>query len=721
MYLSKESVSQLMFQRKTPKKIVTPSKEARKVLAPFIKRLRKQGAQKLLSKVEADHQKHYVRSKVKDVIAKLQSFCKDSLEIPTVLNETAEILKDVTKSLGASSYFVDDSSEYLILNSKYMPSDGRHKVMYKIEPGQTVAAYVAYSQEFVIVDDILGDSRFPLGIPGGTKNIKSVLCLPILNTVEGKCIAVVELFRDVTQESYSSLDLQTCTTMTGWMGAAIYQNNERLFLLKKSELSNYLISLTEYFFTGEITFDKFVSDIVECAKLSVQAERGTFYVMDEEIKEGTENEIVADVYEEGFDSIHYTFKKKNKQKFTKNSPGFAGIVAREGCIVNIQDTNNDTRCTRIHDSHGSITKCVIGIPLKGTQGILGVLQLINKLEEPYFTAKDETLLKSIAVYSYLACQHNLVKEKLRKSVSKQFKNDNLKVKFPEKSGWPCRGRSFDWIITGNEDKAPNYAVFMFTYLLGEQYFDYYKLTEFVLVVRKSYRDNPYHNFSHAFTVCHCMFNIVHRNKDNFTRQQILALMIATICHDSDHVGFTNNFLELTNHWLSELYWESPLEHHHYDVCKMILESTELLSHLKPDELVEIDGMLKHLILSTDLVQYFRTRGQMSNLIKTGTFNWDDSDHRTLFLGIAMTVCDVSGQCKPFYTAKKITEGLYREFYNQGDVEKSLGFSPLSMMDREKTSTIPENQIQFLSLVCIPCVETLVTVFGNTHELLRQCQ
>lgn len=94
------------------------------------------------------------------------------------------------------------------------------------------------------------------------------------------------------------------------------------------------------------------------------------------------------------------------------------------------------------------------------------------------------------------------------------------------------------------------------------------------------------------------------------------------------------------------------------------QSTELLSHLKPDELVEIDGMLKHLILSTDLVQYFRTRGQMSNLIKTGTFNWDDSDHRTLFLGIAMTVCDVSGQCKPFYTAKKITEGLYREFYNQ---------------------------------------------------------
>ena len=61
---------------------------------------------------------------------------------------------------------------------------------------------------------------------------------------------------------------------------------------------------------------------------------------------------------------------------------------------------------------------------------------------------------------------------------------------------------------------------------------------------------------------------------------------------------------------------------------------------------------------------------MAQLLKTNAFNWDDLDQKLLFLGIVMTVCDVSGQCKPFYTAKKITEGLYREFYNQvGRFEK----------------------------------------------------
>ena len=54
--------------------------------------------------------------------------------------------------------------------------------------------------------------------------------------------------------------------------------------------------------------------IQECAKLSAQAERGTFYIMDEEISEGYEDDIIADVYEEALVSSHYTLKKKNKHR-----------------------------------------------------------------------------------------------------------------------------------------------------------------------------------------------------------------------------------------------------------------------------------------------------------------------------------------------------------------------------------------------------------------------
>lgn len=58
------------------------------------------------------------------------------------------------------------------------------------------------------------------------------------------------------------MDYQLCVAMAGWMGAAIHQNNERLFLLKQSELNKCLLSLIELFFSGVITFDKLVSDVV---------------------------------------------------------------------------------------------------------------------------------------------------------------------------------------------------------------------------------------------------------------------------------------------------------------------------------------------------------------------------------------------------------------------------------------------------------------------------
>lgn len=57
-------------------------------------------------------------------------------------------------------------------------------------------------------------------------------------------------------------------------------------------------------------------------------------------------------------------------------------------------------------------------------------------------------------------------------------------------------------------------------MIGEKVLDYNHLTEFILTVRKSYRDNPYHNFEHAFTVFHCMFNILHRNIQYFTNLEV---------------------------------------------------------------------------------------------------------------------------------------------------------------------------------------------------------
>lgn len=62
-----------------------------------------------------------------------------------------------------------------------------------------------------------------------------------------------------------------------------------------------------------------------------------------------------------------------------------------------------------------------------------------------------------------------------------------------------------------------------------------------------------------------------------------------------------------------------------------------------------------------------------------------------------------------------------EFYNQGDIEKTMGLLPLSMMDREKQYMVPEDQVQFLTVVVKPCTELLKLLLANTEELYDECE
>lgn len=65
--------------------------------------------------------------------------------------------------LGVTLYLVDEAAGEIYQFQKSNTND-RHKVNWKIEEGKTVAAYVAFCKEFIMVDDILGDDRFLDGI-----------------------------------------------------------------------------------------------------------------------------------------------------------------------------------------------------------------------------------------------------------------------------------------------------------------------------------------------------------------------------------------------------------------------------------------------------------------------------------------------------------------------------------------------------------------------------
>lgn len=78
--------------------------------------------------------------------------------------------------------------------------------------------------------------------------------------------------------------------------------------------------------------------------------------------------------------------------------GLAGHVAMTGEIINIEDAYNDSRFNKdIDKKTGYRTKTVLCIPMRNLKHeIIGVFQVINKLDGEYFSKEDEALLVAIA-------------------------------------------------------------------------------------------------------------------------------------------------------------------------------------------------------------------------------------------------------------------------------------------------------------------------------------
>lgn len=58
-----------------------------------------------------------------------------------------------------------------------------------------------------------------------------------------------------------------------------------------------------------------------------------------------------------------------------------------------------------------------------------------------------------------------------------------------------------------------------------------------------------------------------------------------------------------------------MEHHHFDQCVMILNSSgnQILANLSPDEYSRVIKVLEEAILSTDLAVYFRYVSYLQNI------------------------------------------------------------------------------------------------------------
>lgn len=84
----------------------------------------------------------------------------------------------------------------------------------------------------------------------------------------------------------------------------------------------------------------------------------------------------------------------------------------------------------------------------------------------------------------------------------------------------------------------------------------------------------------------------------------------------------------------------------------------------------------------------RKKDKFAELVKSGEKDWTDPYKKDLLRAMLMTSCDLSAICKPWRIQKRVAELVASEFFEQGDLEKSMQQEPIAMMDRNRKDELP---------------------------------
>uniref|UniRef100_A0A8C3LJ04 Phosphodiesterase n=1 Tax=Chrysolophus pictus TaxID=9089 RepID=A0A8C3LJ04_CHRPC len=668
----------------------------------------------------------YQDTNMQGVVYELNSYIEQRLDTggdnQLLLYELSSIIKIATKADGFALYFLGECNNSLCV---FTPPGAKE--------GQPRLIPLGPSRKTLLVEDILGDERFPkgTGLESGTR-IQSVLCLPIVTAI-GDLIGILELYRHWGKEAFHLSHQEVATANLAWASVAIHQVQVCRGLAKQTELNDFLLDVSKTYFDNIVAIDSLLEHIMIYAKNLVNADRCALFQVDHKNKE-----LYSDLFDIGEENDGKPVFKKTKEIRFSIEKGIAGQVARTGEVLNIPDAYADPRFNREPDLYtGYTTRNILCMPIVSRGSVIGVVQMVNKISGSAFSKTDENNFKMFAVFCALAlhcanmyhrirhseCIYRVTMEKLSyHSVCTAEEWQNLMhCTLPPHIYKEIELYHFD--ISPYEDVWPAIFVYMVHQSCGTACFELEKLCRFTMSVKKNYRRVPYHNWKHAVTVAHCMYAILQNNQGLFTDLERKGLLVACLCHDLDHRGYSNSYLQKFDHPLAALYSTSTMEQHHFSqtVSILQLEGHNVFSNLSSSEYEQVLEIIRKAIIATDLALYFGNRKQLEELHQAGALNLKNQAHRDRVIGLMMTACDLCSVTKLWPVTRLTANDIYAEFWAEGDEMKKTGIQPIPMMDRDKKDEVPQGQIGFYNAVAIPCYTTLAQIFPPTGPLLRACR
>ncbi len=245
------------------------------------------------------------------------------------------------------------------------------------------------------------------------------------------------------------------------------------------------------------------------------------------------------------------------------------------------------------------------------------------------------------------------------------------------------------------------------------------LREFMLAVQAGYRDNPYHNATHAADVVQATFFMLVTGKldAKLTKMDLLAAIIAAAIHDYYHTGVNNAFLRQAGAALSLRYNDMSVLEAYSCSCafEMLLARQYDFLQLPAEHKAIFRESVIQLVLATDIARHNDLMEAANTRLdegayETGTVSPAD---RLLMLKMVLKFADVSNIARGTQDYLRWSRRLMVENVRQGIAERALHL-PISPYANRNKLDPAQNQYGFVTFVAGPLAKAVIRYAPNTE-------
>lgn len=648
--------------------------------------------------------------------------------VPIIMNRACSLLKTERCSL----FTIDQVKKQLI--SRF---SGGLKQILRLPLDKGIVGHTATTGQIVNISDAYVDPRFDQSVDLKTGfRTRTILTVPIYNN-RGEITGVTEMINRLDGQKFDDDDVRMMVAFNVFCGISL--DNANLYATSVS-LTNHLRKFVEASsaLRDNLSIEEVTKEIMENAMATINGKYVSVYLYDVETDKLTE---LATVGEGGPTNTNYMM-----QALIERQPKIFDEIEETAVTMN----ENSNLSSRIHNAlevseisyleHSHDQRPTISIlvfPLSTNDGVMiGAMQMYTKQK---VMNEDFKLLDCFAVFSAVALERERLKKiaelgETEAEVMRLFDNEERnKTTVPKRLSIP--ESKMDTIYSINFD-APRWdGIGHFKVLI--EIFDHWeifntfniptdKFFRFIKEISDTYKKVPYHNWRHAVDVTQFISYQVRTSRLDkvLTRLELFCLLVAGICHDANHDGFTNVFNEKTETPLGILFKnQSVMETHHCQVAIGVISKEEcnIFSCFESEEYKKIWSIIISLILSTDMAKHHSFLQEANKRMDEGPLDSNSPEDRYLMMELLLKCADISNVSRPFELANKWCDVLCEEFFRQGDLEKTAGMEYTSPLNDRAHLDKPKSQIGFYSFVCLPLYQTCARAIPALQVNVDQIQ